>query len=319
MSFLLAIGGDGADGWDMARWRQRFAAELPHHDIVLASEANFDTATIRYAAVWKPAKGLLASLPKLEVIFNLGAGVDAVLADKSLPLVPLVRAATHDLTNRMSEYVVLHCLMSHRRQRLLDQAQGRRQWLGKVQWAAKDMRVGIMGLGVIGEDAARKLAMLGFDVAGWSRTAHASNTIPSYHGRDGLAPFLARSDILVVLLPLTDATRGILNRDLFRLLPHSGPLGAPVLINAGRGGLQVESDILSALDDGTLGHATLDVFSVEPLPVDHALWTHPRVTITPHNAADSDADAIATYVSAHIRAYERGEGLSNVVDRSRGY
>lgn len=123
----------------------------------------------------------------------------------------------------------------------------------------------------------------------------------------------------MVVLPLTDATRGILNRDLFQKLARDGPLGAPVIINAGRGGLQVEEDILAALDDGTLGHATLDVFAVEPLPPEHRLWTHPRLTLTPHNAADSDAGAIAGDVAAHILAYERGEALSLVVDRQRGY
>lgn len=318
MTLLLAIK-DAADGWAPERWRERFARHLPGRNIVIAGHDKIDMSAIRYAAVWKPPHGLLASLPKLEVIFNLGAGVDALLADPSLPDIPLVRVATADLTNRMSEYVLLHVLMAHRRQRLHETAQRRRHWLGKVQWAAKDMRVGIMGLGVIGTDAARKLALIGFDVAGWSRSQRDIDGITCFHGETGLDAFLVRCDILVVVLPLTEATRGILNRDLFQKLARDGPLGAPVIINAGRGGLQVEEDILAALDDGTLGHATLDVFAVEPLPPEHRLWTHPRLTLTPHNAADSDAGAIAGDVAAHILAYERGEALSLVVDRQRGY
>lgn len=318
MTLLIAIA-DGAEGWEAPRWRERFQHELPHLPVAIAGHDEYDPSTVRFAAVWKPAKGLLATLPRLEVIFNLGAGVDALLADASLPMLPLVRAATDDLTNRMSEYALLHVLMAHRRQRFLDEAQRRRQWSGKVQWAAKDMRVGVMGLGVIGEDAARKLKLVGFDVAGWSRTPRAVEGIKCFAGKEHLSAFLQRSDILVVLLPLTEETRGMIDYAFLRQLPHDGPLGAPVLINAGRGGLQVETDILKALDDGTLGQAVLDVFTVEPLPPLHRLWTHPRVTITPHNAADSDADAIAAYVARQIKAYERGEPLLNLVDRQRGY
>ena len=318
MTMVLAISG-GSDGWAPARWRERLRQYLPAMDFVIAGEDDFDPATIRYAAVWKPAKGYLATLPRLSAIFNLGAGVDAVMADPMLPDVPLVRVATDDLTNRMSEYVLLHVLMAHRRQPSLAAAQKRRQWDGRLQWAAKDLRVGVMGLGVIGADAAHKLAMVGFDVAGWSRTPRSAPGITCFAGKEGLDDFLARSDVLVVLLPLTPQTRGIVDRGLLRKLPHDGPLGAPVLINAGRGGLQIEDDILAALDDGTLGQATLDVFNSEPLPSDHRLWSHPRVTITPHNAADSDAEAIAAYIAAQIRSHERGGALANVVDRGRGY
>ncbi|OQW49487.1 2-hydroxyacid dehydrogenase [Candidatus Raskinella chloraquaticus] len=318
MTMLLAITG-GSDGWAPERWRERLRQHLPEMDFVIAGVDDFDPAAIRYAAVWKPTKGYLATLPRLSLIFNLGAGVDAVMADPTLPDVPLVRVATDDLTNRMSEYVLLHVLMAHRRQAPLASAQKRRQWDGRLQWAAKDLRVGVMGLGVIGTDAVHKLAMVGFNVAGWSRTPRSVPGIACFDGAAGLDDFLARSDVLVVLLPLTAQTRGIVDRVLLRKLPHDGPLGAPVLINAGRGGLQIEDDILAALDDGTLGQATLDVFNTEPLPSDHPLWSHPRVTITPHNAADSDAEAIAAYIAAQIRSHECGAALANVVDRTRGY
>ncbi len=188
-------------------------------------------------------------------------------------------------------------------------------WDPIEQWAASAVRVGIMGLGVLGEDAALKLRMLGFQVAGWSRSAKEIDGIDCYSGWDGLDEFLARTDILVALLPLTDETRGILNARLFAKLAKDGPLGGPVLINAGRGGLQMEADILKSLDKGDLFAVSLDVFEKEPLPADSGLWHHPRVTVTPHIAADSDPRSIAAYIVGQIRRYEAGEPLANVVDR----
>jgi glyoxylate/hydroxypyruvate reductase len=179
--------------------------------------------------------------------------------------------------------------------------------------------VGIMGLGELGRDAAEVLLRLGFQVSGWSRSQKSLPGVKTYAGAAELGAFLQLTDILVVLVPLTSDTRGMLNRSLFAQLSRTGPLGAPVLINAGRGGLQVEADILACLDDGTLGGATLDVFETEPLPAASRLWSHPDVIVTPHNAADSDADTIARDVAAQITAYERGEPLKNIVDRTLGY
>jgi glyoxylate/hydroxypyruvate reductase A len=176
-----------------------------------------------------------------------------------------------------------------------------------------------MGLGVLGEDAATKLAMLGFQVAGWSRSPKSIAGIQCHAGEEGLDAFLARSDILVVLLPLTAATRGIIDAKLLRKLAKDGPLGGPVLINAGRGGLQVEADILKCLAAGDLHAASLDVFETEPLPAESPLWHHPGVTVTPHIAADSDPRSIVTYIMGQIRRHETGEPLAHVVDRKRGY
>jgi glyoxylate/hydroxypyruvate reductase len=220
----------------------------------------------------------------------------------------------------MSEYVVLHCLMHLRQQRRYDAQQRDKTWLEDSHPpAARDVRVGVMGLGVLGSDAAKKLKVMGFDVAGWSRSPKAIEGIATFSGEGGLDAFLARTDILVCLLPLTAETRGILGKDLFAKLARDGRLGGPMLINAGRGGLQVEADILASLDDGTLTAATLDVFETEPLPPDSRLWTHPAVTVTPHNAAASDADAISAYVAEQIRRFEAGEPLENVVRRDVGY
>jgi glyoxylate/hydroxypyruvate reductase A len=318
MSLLLVINGTG-DNWGPEAWRARFTERLPGHRIATAAEAAARPAGFRYACVWKPEPGLLATFPDLEVIFNLGAGVDALLRDATLPDLPLVRVVDRDLTKRMTEYVVLHCLIYHRRQRMLDEAQSRSAWEAKDQWAASAMRVGVMGLGEMGRDAAAVLARIGFDVAGWSRTKKHIDGIRCYAGEAELAAFLARTDILVALVPLTPDTAGILDRKLFAGLARNGRLGAPVVINAGRGGLQNEADILAALDDGTLGGATLDVFHTEPLPPDSPFWRHSKVTVTPHNAADSDAEAISDYVANQIRRYEAGEPLANVVDRRRGY
>lgn len=309
----------GTDNWSTDRWKTRFATACPGRTIVQVPEDSFDPARVAYAAVWKPRPGDLAGFPNLKVIFNLGAGVDAVLADAQMPDVPLVRVAVDDLTQRMTEYIVMHVLMHHRQQSYLATCQQHKQWKPTQQWAAGAVRVGLLGLGVLGRDAAEVLARLGFRVAGWSNTAKTIPGIACHAGASGLHAFLARTDILVCLLPLTPDTRHMLNRALFAQLAKDGPLGGPILINAGRGGLQNEADILSCLEDGTLKAATLDVFETEPLPADSPLWTHPHVTISPHNAADTDPDAISRYVAQQIADFERGQPLLNIVDRSRGY
>lgn len=309
----------GTDNWSPERWKARFDRVCRDRPVHLLPHARFDPAEVHFAAVWKPVPGELAAFPNLKVIFNLGAGVDALMADKTLPEVPLVRVAVDDLTLRMTEYVVLHVLMHHRQELYLRDSQRAKRWAPKVQWPASAISVGIMGLGVLGANAACVLRRIGFGVAGWSRGAKQLDGIDCFAGGAGLDAFLRRTDILVCLLPLTPDTRAILNRDLFAKLNRSSPLGAPILINAGRGGLQNEADILGCLDDGTLGGASLDVFVQEPLPADSPFWTHPKVVLTPHNAADTDADEISKYVAQQIARFEAGGALDNVVDRKRGY
>ncbi len=314
MTMLVAI-----DGWSAEPWRDRLAALLPGRPVVLAGDA-FDPADVEYALVWKPRPGLLASLPRLKAIFSLGAGVDHVINDPTLPDVPLVRVVDPDLTARMSEWVVLHALFHLRAMPRLIDRQRRARWdEGAYHPSARDVRVGVMGTGVLGRDAMAKLAVMGFQVAGWSRSEKPGEAAPSFHGAQGLGPFLARTDILVALVPLTAATRGILNIGLFRRLAQGGRLGGPVLLNPGRGGLQVEADILAALDEGSLAAASLDVFETEPLPASSPLWAHPRITITPHNAAVSDPDAISRYIVGQIVEREAGRPLRNLVDRTAGY
>jgi glyoxylate/hydroxypyruvate reductase len=313
-AILLAI-----TGWDPTGWETRFRALAPQRDIRLWPDRTGDPAGIAYACAWKPPPGLLASLPNLKAVFSLGAGVDQLLGDKTLPKVPLVRIVDRDLTMRMTEYVALHALMIHRRQRLYDAQQRERLWRDHDQWSAADVAIGVMGLGVLGRDAVEVLRRLGFKVAGWSRTPKAIPDIETFHGQKGLDDFLTRSEILVCLLPHTPGTERILNLALLRKLKRDGALGGGYLINAGRGMLQVDTDILAALDEGSLAGATLDVFPVEPLPSDSPLWTHPKITITPHNAAASHPRALAANVLDQIERFERGLPLENVVDRVRGY
>ncbi|BBO10218.1 glyoxylate/hydroxypyruvate reductase A [Bradyrhizobium ottawaense] len=305
--------------WLPERWKARFDAVCGGRRVVLLPDSTLDPAEVHYATVWKPVPGDLGAFPNLRAIFNLGAGVDALMADKSLPDVPLVRVAVPDLTGRMTEYVVLHVLMHHRQELYLRDSQRAKRWEPKYQWPASAVTVGVMGLGTLGADAADVLRRLGFRVAGWSRSPRAIDGVECFHGSAQIDTFLRATDILVCLLPLTPETHGILNRDVFTKLNRNSPLGAPVLINAGRGGLQNEADILACLDDGTLGAASLDVFVQEPQPADSRFWTHPKVVLTPHNAADTDADAISAYVAEQIARFEAGGTLENVVDRARGY
>jgi glyoxylate/hydroxypyruvate reductase A len=313
MSLLVAV------TWQTQPWVERFERLLPDRDIVVLGQ-DFDKSAIRYVATWGPKPGSLSGLPNLEAIFSLGAGVDHLMSYPDLPDVPIVRVAQDDLTHRMSEYMVLHCLMYLRDQRRFDEDQKAKRWKpDRAPPIAGDVRIGIMGFGVLGQDSARKLKMMGFDVAGWSRTAKDVEGFEVYAGEEGLTPFLNRTDILIALMPLTPDTEGMLNRSLFEKLARDGRVGGPILINAGRGKLQLEADILSCLDDGTLRAATLDVFETEPLPEDSPLWTHPHVTVTPHNSATSEPEATARYIAQQIRRYEAGESFEAVVDKQRGY
>jgi glyoxylate/hydroxypyruvate reductase A len=312
-AILLAI-----EGWEPEAWLARFRARAGAREVRLFPEIG-DPESIHYVCAWKPPAGLLATLPNLRAIFSLGAGVDHLTGDPSLPDVPIVRIVDPDLTQRMVEYVVLHVLLHHRNMKLYMRQQEARGWREHADPVASETRVGIMGLGALGRAAADALSRLGFRVAGWSQSPKRIGGIETFAGTAQLGSFLARTDVLVCLLPLTAETRGILRYDLFRALTRDGALGGPVLINAGRGGLQVEHDILRALDDGTLAGASLDVFENEPLPAQSPFWNHPKVYVTPHNAAQNDPRALTGYVLTQIERHERGLPLENTIDRARGY
>lgn len=302
-----------SDRWDV--WEGHLRRELPelplrHWDV------PGDDAAVRYALVWNPPRGeLKRRFPSLEYIFSLGAGVDALLDDPQLPRgVPVVRMVEEALVTGMTEYIALHVLRLHRRQTEFEAQQKDRVWRQIATPLAPERRVGIMGFGKLGADAARALAALRFDVAAWSRTPKDDPAVAMFLGPDGLDAFLARSEILAVLLPLTGATRALLNAGLFARLPKGA-----ALINAGRGGLQVEADILAALDSGHLAAAVLDVFATEPLPADSPLWSHPKVTVTPHNAALTGAASGAREVAKNLQRVLAGERPDNIVDPKAGY
>ena len=280
----------------------------------------FDRASVRYALTWRHPPGALQDLPNLRVILSLGAGVDHLFADPALPDRPIVRVVDPDLTDRMSEWVVMHALVHLRQLRRYESQQRERVWEDDDQQPkGGDIQIGLLGLGVMGQDAAAKLKAVGFEVAGWSASLKSLPDVACFSGADGLERLLKQTDMLVVLLPLTDATRRIINASLLSQLKRDGPLGGPILINSGRGGLQVEADILAALDSGRLRGTSLDVFEREPLPADSRLWTHPNVYVSPHNAAISSPKAIAALVARQIEADERGEPLAHLVHRRRGY
>jgi len=306
-------------GWNVGQWVERLQKKMPGREIVALGEP-FDRRAVHYAVSWKHPAGSLANLPNLSAIFSLGAGVDFLFNDDRLPDVPIYRVVDSDLTNRMSEYVIMHCLMLLRHTRRYDAQQKEKLWDDdRFQPAASDVRIGIMGMGELGQDAARKLRMMGFQVAGWSRTPKQIDGVTTYSGDTGLQEFLSCTDILVVLLPLTPQTRGVINRQTLSWMKRQTPIGGPVLINAGRGLLQVEADILEALESGALMAASLDVFETEPLPRQSPLWEHPRVFVTPHAAATSDPARLAPIMVRQMNDYDAGLPLSNLVDREAGY
>jgi glyoxylate/hydroxypyruvate reductase A len=308
-----------APSWDQGRWARRLAALDPDRPVAVAPSPEAEGAA--YAAVWMPPAGALTAMTNLELILNLGAGVDHLLADPALPDVPIVRQVGPDLGQRMAEHVALHALIHLRGHLGFAAQQAGRVWRPLAGPRADQVTVGIMGYGAMGRACAEKLAAIGFRLAGWTRTPQADPLAELFAGEGELEAFLARTEILVCLLPATPQTRGLLDARLFARLKRDGRFGAPALIAAGRGATQVEADILACLDDGTLAAASLDVFETEPLPASSPLWGHPRVAITPHCAADSHPDELAAGVIGQIAAFERGgaDALRHVVDRALGY
>lgn len=301
---------------DEARWAEAYRAALPQVRVVRRRD-RFDPSAIDYIFVWKPKPDAFDGLTGLKAVLSLGAGVDALLKHPRLPAAPIVRFVDDDLTQRMTDYVVAQVTMHQRQFTRYKRDAIARRWVQYYPPAASETRVGVMGMGRLGTDAAQKLRALGFSVLGWSRTPHEAEGIKTYPG-DQLDAFLAETDILVCLLPLTPDTAGILNYGLFRKLGR-GLEGGPVIVNAARGGHQREADIVRALGDGTLGAASLDVFETEPLPVESPLWALDNCYVTPHIAAISNIDAGVRYFSRIITEHDAGVPLPNVVDRTRGY
>jgi len=267
-----------------------------------------------HAVVWAPPQQMLDEQPALQGIFNMGAGVDALLKLRLPPAAKLVRLDDAGMSVQMAEFVC-HAVIRHFRELDVyeeDTAEGK--WSFRRPRLRTEYPVGIMGLGVLGARVAQAVAHFEFPVLGWSRSPKQLAGVRCYSGEEGLQEFLAATRVLVCLLPLTADTEDILNRrTLGRLMPGG------YLINVARGGHLVEEDLIALLDEGHLAGATLDVFRTEPLPAGHPFWTHPKITVTPHTSARTLRDETIAQIAGKIRALERGEPVAGVVDPERGY
>lgn len=299
---------------DPRPWRAALARALPELDFRVWPDIG-RPEEIDYALVWKPPGGMLASLPRLKAILSLGAGVDHLFLDARLPAgVPITRMVDAGLAPQMSEYAMYGVLHFHRCMDRYAIMQREGLWKQLPAIPPAQRTIGVMGLGVLGGDFACKAQVMGFHVIGWSRRAHGLEGVGEYHGADGLAAFLAATQILVNFLPLTPETHGILDRALFARLPRGA-----FLVNLARGGHLVEDDLVAALDSGQLGGAMLDVFVQEPLPEGHAFWRHPGIVVTPHIAGLAIAELMVEQVVDNVMRLERGETPTGLVDRRRGY
>jgi glyoxylate/hydroxypyruvate reductase A len=299
---------------DAEIWLSAFRRALPEEEIRLYPDIG-DPSAIDCALLAKPPAGVLATLSKLRLMCSLWAGVDGLLRDPTWPRhVALARLVDPYMTQAMSESVLAHVLAAHRGFDAYRRQLAARVWRPLPQRRADERRVGVLGLGELGRDAAVKLKALGFDVAGWSRRPKALPGIASFVGVEDLIPFLHRTEILVCLLPLTEDTRWILDARAFAALPA----GATV-INLARGGLIEDHDLLAALDSGHVGFAVLDAFETEPLPATHRYWRHERVFITPHVAAISDHRSVVPLIAENIRRFRSGEPVPHLVDPDAGY
>jgi len=274
-----------------------------------------DPARVDVALAWKAPHGVLAGFPNLRLICSLGMGVDHLLEDPRLPAnVPIARLVDANMVEQMSEYVLYGVLHFHRRFDVYGQYQRERQWQELPLPHTALRRVGIMGIGEIGTDCARKVAALGFPVRGWSRSSKSVPGVACFAGPSELPDFLRETDILVSVLPLTENTQNIVNARTLAMLPKGA-----YFINVARGGLVCEKDLLGALDSGQLEAALLDVTAQEPLPEPSPLWAHPKILLTPHIAGLTNPETAVHPIAENIRRLADGRPLLNLVDRGQGY
>jgi glyoxylate/hydroxypyruvate reductase A len=300
---------------DGARWKKAFEPVLAPLDFRSVKNGLGNLDDIDVALAWKPDKDLLASMKNLKMVVSLGMGVDHLLADNRVPPgVAITRIVDDGLIGQMSEYAIYWALHYHRDMDKYAAHEKSGTWKIEPFVDTIDRRVGIMGLGTIGQDTARKFHALGFPTAGWSRSPKSVPGVESFHGDDGLVKFLARTDILVNVLPLTRETHGILNAKTLGGLPKGA-----YLINMGRGGHTVDDDVIAAVDAGQLSGVALDVFGTEPLPKEHAYWAHPKVRVTPHIAGATNPRTAAAGVIDNIKRLRAGQPLLNSVDPKTGY
>lgn len=297
-----------------ADFKEALAAQLPDLEIAIGSVED-RPERVEFMLSWAPREEEVARYPNLRFICSGGAGVDGILRVKNLPLdLPIVRLVDKILTQRMTHYIV-HAVLHHFRQtEHYQEAQAKAKWDPATPYSVKGRRIGILGLGALGSDAAEKLLALEFQVAGWSRRPKSMPGVMCHHGPEGLRTLLANTEIIVCLLPLTGDTRGLIDAVFLEQLPRGA-----YLINPARGGLINDDALLAALDSGHLLGAALDVFNEEPLPSDHPYWSHPGVAVTPHMASRTHAGSAIPQLAENIRRARAGEPLNNQVDREAGY
>jgi glyoxylate/hydroxypyruvate reductase len=289
-------------GDEAQRWHTALAAALPQVQWLTPEQARAPGAHVTAAVVANPTPGSLQGLPHLRLVQSLWAGVDRLLADATVPAhVPLARMVDPAMNAAMAETALWAVLSLHRGFFVYAQAQQQGLWQQHAQKRASEVTVVVLGQGQMGLACSQRLQQQGYVVQGWRRG-------------QPLQPLLARSQVVVNLLPLTPQTHGILNADFFAALPR----GAAV-VNLGRGAHVVEAELLAALHSGQLGHAVLDVFHQEPLPPGHPFWRHPHVTVLPHAAALTNEISAAAVVAHNLHALVAGQPLLHVVDRLRGY
>ena len=295
------------------QWAQWFAQKAPEVPFRLWPDIG-DPADVRYLAAWQPPEDPARTLPNLEVIFSVGAGIDQFDLSRVPPHIAVVRMIEPGIVEGMVEYVTQAVLTIHRD--LFDYVLQQRQrvWREMPVRAASTRRVGVLGLGMLGTAVLERLRLFGFPCAGWSRSEHRIEGVECFAGVEALDAFLARTDVLVCLLPLTDATRGMLDKRVFGRLPKGASF-----INVGRGPQVNQQDLLDALDSGQLQNAILDVTDPEPLPEAHPFWMHPRVRITPHIASATRPETAVDVVVENIRRWRDGVAMVGQVDRTRGY
>jgi glyoxylate/hydroxypyruvate reductase A len=302
-----------SEGDDPEPWRRAFAAAFPDMPFEVWPHVK-DRNAVRYALVWNPPPGLLKTLPNLKAVLALGAGVDALLADPTTPQLPVVRLRDAGLAPQMAEYAIYAVLHFHRSMPAYREQQAAARWQPLAPVLASQWPVGVMGTGIIGGLIARHLVALGYPVRGWSRSGTSIDGVEGFAGDARLDAFLSGCRTIVNVLPLTPQTAGILNTRTFAAMPRGS-----YVVNIGRGGHLVESDLLAALDSGHIAGAMLDVFEQEPLDASHRFWSHPGVVVTPHIAGVTVAAEAEAQVIANVMRMERGEQPVGVVDREKGY
>jgi glyoxylate/hydroxypyruvate reductase len=298
---------------DPGAWKRALSAELSDLDIRIDPLVG-DPAEVRYALVWRPPPGFFARFPNLSLVTNLGAGIDSLLDRDDLPAAPISRLLDRGMVELMTSYVLFATIRYARDIPLFERAQRRRQWHYVHPQALSTVKVSILGLGELGAAAACALAQLGFKVCGWARTDKQLPGVTCVAGDAALAPLLAVTDILIVMLPLTPKTRGLLGKRELGLLPPGAKL-----INVSRGAVINEAALISGLQSGHIAEATLDVFALEPLPSDHILWGMPNVLITPHLASVAVPQTAARDVAESIRRVRAGSEPLHRADLQRGY